>query len=273
MSLSGVATLSVMLTKYTTDNPVGQGLQWLLAPTNWQGSGGIPWRVVEHLGYTGLTVLIAFVVAVPIGLYVGHTGHGSAMIIAAAGMLRALPTLGMVTLFALLAGLGLMPPIWALVLLAIPPILTSVYAGVSSVDRALIDAARGLGFNETQLLLRVEVPNGLQVMLGGFRGCVLQVLSTVPVVAYLPHGGLGRFLVDGLKSNDYGQVFGGAVVIAVMAILIDGLLGFMSRFLISPGLRRGGVSGKHARCLVQQTASPGKARVGYDPALTRQNSE
>lgn len=234
--VSSVSALAPM-SQYTTDNPIGQGIQWLADPVNWQGVRGIPWRTVEHLGYTGLTVLIAMAIAVPIGLYVGHTGKGRVAVVAAAGMLRALPTLGMMTLFALLAGLGLMPPIWALVLLAIPPILTGVYAGVSSVDRALVDAARGLGLTEWQILFRVEVPNGLQVMFGGFRSCVLQVIATVTVIAYLPHGGLGRFLVDGLRSNDYGQVFGGAVVIAGLAVLIDAILGVLARSLVSPGLR------------------------------------
>lgn len=225
-------------TKYTTDDPVSQGFQWLADATNWQGPAGIPSRILEHLGYAGLTLAISLAIAIPIGLYVGHTGRGRVVVVALAGMLRALPTLGIVTLFALLTSpLALMPPIWALVLLAIPPILTGVYAGISTVDRALVDAARGMGMKEGQILLRVELPNGLKVMLGGLRGCVLQVIATVAVVAYLPLGGLGRFLVDGLKSNDYGSVFGGAVVIAILAIVIDGILAVLTRWVISPGLR------------------------------------
>lgn len=233
-------------TKYTTDDPIKQGFQWLFDPANWQGAEGIPSRIAEHLGYSALTLVISLAIAIPIGLYVGHTGRGRVVVVALAGMLRALPTLGMVTLFALLTSpLALMPPIWALVLLAIPPILTGVYAGISTVDRALVDAARGMGMKEGQILLRVEVPNGLKVMLGGLRGCVLQVIATVAVVAYLPLGGLGRFLVGGLKSNDYGSVFGGAVVIALLAIMIDGILALLTRTAISPGLRNTAVPGTH----------------------------
>lgn len=233
-------------TQYTSDDPISQGFQWLSDAANWQGANGIPTRIVEHLGYAGLTLAISLAIAIPIGLYVGHTGRGRVVVVALAGMLRALPTLGIVTLFALLTSpLALMPPIWALVLLAIPPILTGVYAGISTVDRSLVDAARAMGMKEAQILLCVELPNGLKVMLGGLRGCVLQVIATVAVVAYLPLGGLGRFLVDGLKSNDYGSVFGGAVVIAVLAIVIDSILALLTRSVISPGLRIAKVRSGH----------------------------
>ncbi|WP_394939226.1 ABC transporter permease [Psychromicrobium sp. YIM B11713] len=225
------------MTEYTTNDPISQGIQWLGDAQNWQGADGIPSRLVEHLGYSALTLVISLAIAVPIGLYVGHTGHGRVVIVSIAGMLRALPTLGMITLFALLSTLGLMPAIWALVLLAIPPLLTGVYAGISSVNQGIVDASRSMGMTEWQILFRVEVPNGLKVMLGGFRGGVLQVLATVAVVAYLPLGGLGRYLIDGLSANDYGQVFGGAVLIAVVAILIDGLLALLTRYSVSPGLR------------------------------------
>ncbi|MDQ6754828.1 MAG: ABC transporter permease [Actinomycetota bacterium] len=206
-------------------------------PEHWQGPTGIPVRTVEHLGYSALTLLIAVAIAVPIGLYVGHTGRGRVVVIAAAGVLRALPTLGMLTLFVLLAGLGLMPPIWALVLLAVPPILAGTYAGISSVSPDAVDAARSMGMTEIQILFRVEVPNGLAVMLGGFRAGVLQVVATVAVVAYINLGGLGRFLIDGLAVSDYGRVLGGAVVIAVLAIMIDLVLASVQRLAISPGLR------------------------------------
>ena len=229
------------LTTYTATNPFGQGWQWLTDPANWQGAAGIPTRIVEHLGYTGLTLAISLAIAVPIGLYVGHTGRGRVIVVSMAGMLRALPTLGIMTLFALIATstLSLMPAIWSLVLLAVPPILTGVYAGISAVDRDLVDSARAMGMREAQLLFGVEVPNGLPVMLGGLRSAVLQVVSTVAVVAFISLGGLGRFIIDGLAVQDYGQVLGGAVVIAVVAIALDGILALLQRTVVSPGLRKG----------------------------------
>ncbi|WP_104166126.1 ABC transporter permease [Arthrobacter sp. SX1312] len=222
---------------YSSDNLFVQMWEWLTAPANWEGDRGIPVRVAEHLGYTGLTMLIALVIAVPIGLYVGHTGRGRVVIVSGVGILRALPTLGLAFLFVLLAGLGLMPPIWALVLLAVPPLLTGIYAGISSVDRTVVDAARSMGMGERQILLRVEVPNGLPVILGGVRAALLQVIATVAVVAFINLGGLGVYLVEGTQLADYGRLFGGAVIITVLAIAVDLLVGLLQRIVISPGLR------------------------------------
>ena len=227
---------------YSSNNLFVQMFEWLTAPQNWEGSRGIPTRVLEHLGYTGLTLLIALVIAVPIGLYVGHTGRGRVVVVSGIGILRALPTLGMVFLFVLLSGLGLMPPIWALVLLAVPPLLSGVYAGISSVNRTVVDAARSMGMSELQIVFRVEIPNGLPVILGGVRAATLQVIATAAVVAFINLGGLGVFLVEGTQLADYGRLFGGAVVITVLAIVVDLLMGLLQRVAVSPGLgtpRRG----------------------------------
>ncbi len=202
-------------------NVVTDTFAWLADPENWSGSAGIPTRLAEHLQYTCLVMLIATAIAVPIGLYVGHTGRGRVAVVALAGALRALPTLGLLTLFVLLAGIGLMPPIWALVILTVPPLLAGTYAGISSVDRNVVDAARAMGMTELQVLFRAEFPNALTVMFGGFRTGVLQVIATVSVVAYINLGGLGRYLFDGLVLSDFPQMLGGSLLIAGLAITID----------------------------------------------------
>ncbi|WP_341393740.1 ABC transporter permease [Arthrobacter sp. G119Y2] len=216
---------------------MGQGWEWLTDPANWTGAAGIPVRSLEHLQYTGLTLLIAVAIAVPLGLYIGHTGRGQVAVVAVSGLLRALPTLGMLTLFVLLAGLGLMPPIWSLVLLAVPPLLAGTYSGIAAVDRSIVDSARSMGMTELQILLRVEIPNGMKVIFGGLRGATLQVVATAAVVAVINLGGLGRYLIDGLALGDYGRVFGGAVIIAVLALAVDGVLALAARLVISPGLQ------------------------------------
>lgn len=139
---------------------------WLASPANWSGSGGIAVRLFEHLQYSALVLAIAAAIAVPLGMFIGHTGRGRVVAVAVAGALRALPTLGLLVLFALLAGSGLMPPVWALVILTVPPLLAGSYAGISSVDRAVVDGARALGMTELQILFRVELPNGLPVLAG-----------------------------------------------------------------------------------------------------------
>ncbi|HEX7202690.1 MAG TPA: ABC transporter permease subunit, partial [Arthrobacter sp.] len=153
-------------------------------------------------------------IAVPVGLYVGHTGRGRVAIVALAGALRALPTLGLLTLFVLLAG---------------------TYAGISSVDRNVVDAARAMGMTELQVLFRAELPNALTVMFGGFRTGVLQVIATVSVVAYINLGGLGRYLFDGLVLSDFPQMLGGSLLIAALAIAVDLVLSLFQRLFLATG--------------------------------------
>jgi osmoprotectant transport system permease protein len=219
---------------------------WLADPLNWTGSAGIPARLGEHLQYTGLVMLIATAIAVPIGLYVGHTGRGRVAIVALAGALRALPTLGLLTLFVLLAGIGLMPPVWALVILTVPPLLAGTYAGISSVDRNVVDAARAMGMTELQVLFRAELPNALTVMFGGFRTGVLQVVATVSVVAYINLGGLGRYLFDGLVLSDFPQMLGGSLLIAALAIGVDLVLALIQRLFLSSGASKQSHRGQQA---------------------------
>lgn len=215
----------------------GDALSWLVDPGNWSGSGGIPARLLEHLTYSGVTLAVALAVAVPLGLWVGHTGRGSGVVVGLAGALRALPTLGLLTLFTLLLGLGLVPPIIALVLLAIPPILSGTYAGIANVPPSLKDAGAAMGMTGGQVLTRVEVPNALPVILGGIRNAALQVVATVTVVAYINLGGLGRYLIDGLAVRDYERMLGSVVLVAVLALAVDALLALAQRLSTSPGLR------------------------------------
>jgi osmoprotectant transport system permease protein len=221
-------------------NLIEQALAFLTDPMNWTGTTGIPQRMLEHLGYTALTMAIALIIAVPLGLWVGHTGRGSGVVVGITGALRSLPTLGLLTLFTLLMGLGLLPPVLALVLLAIPPILSGTYSGVASVSPALVDGARAMGMTERQTLTRVEIPVALPVILGGIRNAALQVLATVTIVAYINLGGLGRYLIDGLAVRDYSRMLASVVLVAVLALAADGILALIQRLVTSPGLRLAG---------------------------------
>lgn len=210
---------------------------WLADPMHWSGPGGIPRRILEHLAYSGIVLLVAGLLAVPVGVAVGHLGRGAAAVIGLAGALRALPTLGLLTLFTLLMGLGLVPPLLALVILAVPPILTAACAGVAEVPPAVKDAALAQGMTPGQVLTRVELPLALPVLMGGIRNAALQVISTTTVAAYINLGGLGRYLIDGLAVRDYGRMLGSVLLVAVLAILIDAVLSAIQRSLTSPGIR------------------------------------
>lgn len=210
---------------------------WLADPLQWSGAAGIPRRLLEHLAYAGIVLLAALLIAVPLGVLIGHTGRGAGAVIGAAGALRALPTLGLLTLFGLLIGLGLTAPLLALIILAIPPILTAAYAGVAETPPAVKDAAAAQGMTPGQVLTRVELPLAIPVLMGGIRNAALQVISTTTVAAYINLGGLGRYLIDGLAVRDYGRMLGSVLVVAVLAILVDIVLSLIQRGLTSPGLR------------------------------------
>lgn len=215
-----------------------QVLDWLTDAANWTGRGGLLHRIAEHLRYTVAAVAGAAVVAVPVGLAVGHTGRGGTTVVGVANALRALPTLGVITLLSLQLGiLREGPVLLGLGLLAVPPILAGAYAGVQSVDPAVVDAAAGVGMTSWQRLWRVEVPIAMPLLFGGLRGAVLQVVATATVAAYVGLGGLGRPLLDGLRVTDYPRVAGAAVVVAALAVLLDLGLAAVQRSLVPRGLR------------------------------------
>ncbi len=213
---------------------------WLTDPAHWSGPTGIPVRLAEHLYFSGLALLVALVIALPVGALVGHTGRGGFLIVGLANGLRSLPELGLLTLLVLAMGIGLLPVTIALSVLAIPPLLAGAYSGVRNVDRSVVDAARGVGMRESQVLFKVELPIALPLIFGGLRSAALQVIATAAVAAYVSFGGLGRLLIDGLRTRDYPQMAAGAVLVAVLALLVEAVLALVQRQIVSPGLRPGG---------------------------------
>ena len=232
---------------------------YLLDPAHWAGSQGIPARLVEHLGYTALTLVIALVIAIPVGAWIGHTGRGGFLVVGLANGLRALPTIGLLVLIVGATGLGLLGPITALVILAVPPILAGTYAGVRNVDAAIVDAARGMGMRGREILFGVELPNALPLILGGIRSSVLQVVSTATIAAYVALGGLGRFIIDGLAVRDFPQMVAGSLLVALLAIVADLLLAGLQRLVVSPGLRAAPAGPRRLRLVTSK--SPDAARA------------
>lgn len=210
---------------------------WLFDGANWTGPTGILARLAEHLGYTALTLLVAVVIAVPLGAWIGHTGRGGFVVVGLANGLRALPTLGLLVLLATLTGLSLVGPIITLIVLAVPAVLAGTYAGIRNVDPAVVDAATGMGMRGSEVLWKVELPNALPLIIGGLRSATLQVIATATIAAYVSLGGLGRFIIDGLGQRDFGMMIGGSILVAVLAILADLILGGLQKLIVSPGLQ------------------------------------
>mgnify|MGYP001047017016 FL=1 len=223
-----------------------QAFSYLASLENWEGPNGFAVRVAQHLGYTGLAVLIAGLLAVPVGVLVGHRQKGASIILGAAGAMRALPALGMLTFFAIALPHGvtlpLIPATCTLVLLAAAPLLAGVVAGFAAIDTDVVHSARAVGFTEAQILTRVELPLAAPAIIGGFRSCVIQVLATATVVAFIGLGGLGRYLIDGLAVQDYPQMVAGALAVTGLALLVDLLLAAAQRMAgkrarLAPGAR------------------------------------
>lgn len=216
---------------------MGAVLQWFADPANWSGPDGVPARLGEHVYYTLLALVIAAVIGIPVGLAVGHTGRGGVVVVGLANSLRALPTLGLLVLLVGFIGIGLEAPLIALVVLAVPPILAGTYAGVQAVDRAIVDAARGMGMSEREILLRVEAPNALPLIMGGVRSATLQVVSTATIAAFVSLGGFGRYIIDGLSVRNYAEMAAGSILVALLAVAADLLLAGVQHAVVSPGLQ------------------------------------
>ncbi|MGJ6979242.1 ABC transporter permease [Aestuariimicrobium soli] len=212
-------------------NLFSQAITWLTDIAHWRGAAGIPTRLGQHLAVTAVAVLIAAVIALPLGVWIGHTRRGSALIGGLVGGARAIPTLGLLTLFGLWWGIGLGAPVAALVVLAIPSLLAGAYSGVQSVDPALPRAAKAIGMTPLQVIGRVEVPLALPVIIGGLRAATLQVVATATLAAYTSDTGLGRYLFAGLKTRDYAQMLGGALLVLVLTLVLELLLAACQRLV------------------------------------------
>jgi osmoprotectant transport system permease protein len=198
------------------------------------------------LELSGLAVVVACAIALPIGMYLGHTGRLAFLVVSIANVGRAMPSLALLALsipvaaawFGIQNGLGFWPTFLALVPLAIPPILTNAYIGVRSVDRDVIEAARGMGLSEAGILRRIEVPLALPLVLAGMRTASVNIIATATLGALVAGGGLGRYIVDGLGLQEYDRLFAGALLVALLAILVEVAFSTFERRATSPGLRQ-----------------------------------
>ncbi|GAA1152931.1 osmoprotectant transport system permease protein [Kitasatospora gansuensis] len=216
-------------------------IDWLhtffTAPARQSGPDSIVHRLAEHLAFTGESLLYAGLLAIPAGLLLGYTGRGAVLVTALTGVTRALPTLGLVTLVVLLAGVGESAVLIPLVVLAVPPLLVGAVEGVRGTDPDLRDAARGIGLTHPQVLFRVCLPAALPALLAGLRSATIQVIATATVAAYVGLGGLGRYVIDGLALRDYPAVAGGAVLVVLLALLTQLLFAGLLRYALPPGIR------------------------------------
>jgi osmoprotectant transport system permease protein len=226
-----------------------QVVEWFADPANWSGPTGIPARLAEHVQIAAISVALSALVALPVGMLIGHRRRYEFLVVSVANLGRAIPSFGLLLLFVILFGIGDEPIILAMVLLAIPPILINTYVGIQGVDADTLEAARGMGMSEMGVLARIEVPLATPVIVAGLRIAAVQVVATATLAAVAAGGGLGRFIVDGFAAGDRPQVFAGAVLVALLAIVTELAFEILQR-LLAP-----------------RTTSSGRRAAAPEPAL------
>ncbi len=220
-------------------------LAWLTDASTWAGPAGIPTRLTEHLALSGASLALALVVALPIGIWIGHTGRFTSVSINIANIWRALPSLALIGLVVPITaaidpqlGFKVYPTVIAMIVLAVPPILVNAQAGVGGVDRDLVEAGRAMGMREGELVRRVELPLALPTLVAGIRSAAVQVVATATLGAIFGSGGLGRYLVEGIAQRDDGMTYGGVVLVTGLALAVEGAFILALRLIRSPGLAR-----------------------------------
>jgi osmoprotectant transport system permease protein len=219
-------------------------LRWFADPGTWTGSGSIPQRIVEHLWLSAVPLVAAAAVAIPTGVLAGHHRRGQAIGAAIANVGRAIPTLALLVFGLILSmrvfdlGFRFWPTVFALFLLALHPMFTNSYTAVREVDPALVEAARGQGLDDRQVLREVELPVASPVIMTAVRISAVQVVATVPIGALASEGGLGRFIIDGFRQYDFGEMLGGIVLVAGLALLVEVAIGRLERRVVPAGLQQ-----------------------------------
>lgn len=212
-------------------------VRWFTSPAHWSGTDGIPTRLLEHIQLSAESVAIGAVIALPIGILLGHYGKLGNLAINISNVGRALPSFGILVIAFQIFGLGDLPIILSLTALAIPPMVTNSYVGLREVDPDVKDAARGMGYRDLAQLLSVELPLAVPLVMAGIRTSAVQVVATATLAALIAGGGLGRYIIDGLAQFDYTKLFAGAILVALLAVATEFTLAGLERLLTPRGIR------------------------------------
>jgi osmoprotectant transport system permease protein len=221
-------------------NGLIEGLQWLVDPANWSGVDGVPSRVWEHVQLSLISLAIATLIAVPLGMWIGHRRRGQFWTVQLANLGRSIPSLAILSIAFLLVvklapanhqelAFGFLPTIVALTLLGIPVILINTYVGVQQVDPDTVEAARGMGMDGRQVLWRLEVPLAMPLIMTGLRLAAVQIVATAGLAALIAGGGLGRYVVDGFALRETDRIVAGAILIAVLSLLTDAAFSLLAK--------------------------------------------
>jgi osmoprotectant transport system permease protein len=214
-----------------------QVIQWFTDPAHWQGADGIPTRLLEHVQLSAESVALGALIALPIGIGLGHFGVFGNLAIGVSNIGRAVPSFAILVIAFQAFGLGNAPILLALTALAVPPMVTNSYVALREVDPDVKDAARGMGYRRRAQLWRVELPLAVPLIMAGVRTSAVQVVATAALAALIAGGGFGRYIIDGLAQQDYAKEFAGALLVAVLALATEVSLWALEQALIPRGIR------------------------------------
>jgi osmoprotectant transport system permease protein len=212
-------------------------VRWFADPAQWSGSDGIPVRLAEHVRLSAESVAIGALIALPIGIALGHYGKFGNLAMNVSNVGRAVPSFGILVIAFQAMGLGDLPIVVALTALAIPPMVTNSYVALSEVDPDIKEAARGMGYRDVARLFRVELPLSVPLIMAGVRTSAVQVVATATLAALIAGGGLGRYIVDGFGQQNNAMLFAGAVLVAALALATELSLSVVERVLVPRGIR------------------------------------
>jgi osmoprotectant transport system permease protein len=228
----------------------GKVFDFLTSSDQWHGNESIPRLLGQHVQLTVVSVFVAAVVALPIGIVLGHVRTGGTIAVNIANIGRALPAFALLILSVQWVGIGdptgiltpvqSVPAFIAMFALAVPPMLANAYVGMASVDDEIRESARGMGMNARQMIWHVELPNAVPLVMAGVRTATVAVVATATLAALVDSGGFGRYIIDGIAVNDNAKVFAGGLLVALLAIALELVLALAQHWLTSPGLRRQG---------------------------------
>jgi osmoprotectant transport system permease protein len=212
-------------------------LDWFLDPVHWSGPDGIPIRLVQHIQLSAESVAVGALLALPVGILLGHYGRFGNLAINISNVGRAVPSFGLLVISFQLFGLGDLPIIISLTALAIPPMVTNTYVALREVDADIKEAARGMGYRELAQILRVEIPLAVPLIMAGVRTSAVQVVATATLAALVAGGGFGRYVIDGFAQQDYTKLVAGAILVALLALATELALAGTQRVLVPRGIR------------------------------------
>ncbi|GER86912.1 choline ABC transporter permease [Dictyobacter vulcani] len=211
---------------------MGELLQFINDPTN-----AFADHTLTYLKICAFSIFFAILIGVVLGVAVSRNALLAFAAVNLSGLMRAVPVIAFLIAALPYLGVGFTPTVVALIVLGIPPILLNTYTGIRGIDPAIIDAARGMGMTQWQIISKIQTPLVLPIIAAGVRTSAVQIVATATLAAIIGAGGYGEYIIDGLNRLNNIAILAGAIPVTLLAILVELLMSWLQRILTPKGLR------------------------------------